>query len=311
MCAQLSTNYLARTGLSYRDFAHRINYSPFTLNMFIGDKYHHIAGTGHKISQAILQFIATHPIEASQEALGELYDTANVRTIRDTFQKLLPRPVAYMIYAPPGSQKSFALEHEVARLNRSELTKNGHGRRAYYVYAREGIGSRDMMKRVAMACGSRTTGDVDSMLANLRFDFQNRRVLLVIDEAQHLSLPVLEVLRELLDRQPHFSLLFSGSHDLKNTFDRFSATLEQWNSRIIAKVRLPGLERSEAEGIVWREVGELLRGKGEEVAAKKVAKLVEDATTKDAFERGRMYINVRTLTNSLDQIKAAAITGAS
>ena len=216
-----------------------------------------------------------------------------------------------MIYAPPGSQKSFALEHEVARLNRSELTKNGHGRRAYYVYAREGIGSRDMMKRVAMACGSRTTGDVDSMLANLRFDFQNRRVLLVIDEAQHLSLPVLEVLRELLDRQPHFSLLFSGSHDLKNTFDRFSATLEQWNSRIIAKVRLPGLERSEAEGIVWREVGELLRGKGEEVAAKKVAKLVEDATTKDAFERGRMYINVRTLTNSLDQIKAAAITGAS
>ena len=56
-------------------------------------------------------------------ALGELYETANVRAIRETFQKLLPRPAAYMIYGPPGSQKSYVLEHEIARLNRTELPR--------------------------------------------------------------------------------------------------------------------------------------------------------------------------------------------
>ena len=300
-------DYCARAGLSNSDFAHRIDYSPNTLKMFVSEKYHHISGTGRLISDAITNFIARHPIEPPQEVVGSLYDTANVRTIRETFQKLLPRPVAYMIYAPPGSQKSFVLEHEVARLNRSEMSKNGHGRRAYYVYARQNLRPRDLVRRIAIVCGSRVTGDIDTMLSNLRFDFRGRRVLLVIDEAQHLSIECLEVVRELLDQPPHFSLLFSGSHDLKNTFDRFSATLEQWNSRIIAKVRLPGLLRDEAEGIVWREVGELLKAKGDERAAKKVAQLVDDATTIDAFEKGRRYINVRTLTNSLDQIKAAAV----
>lgn len=298
-------DFMARTGLSMPDFAHRINYSPGTLKKFLDEKYYHIAGTGRLISEAITAFINNHPTELPQEVTGCLYETANVRSIRETFQKLLPRPVAYMIYAPPGSQKSFVLEHEVSRLNCAELPKGRTGLAAFYLYAREGIGSRDMMRCVATACGSRSTRDIHSMLNNLRFEFRSRRVLLVIDEAQHLSISCLEVLRELLDRPPHFSLLFAGSHDLKNTFDRFSASLEQWNSRIIAKVRLPGLLREEAEGIVWREVGDLLRSKGQEKAARKVAQLVDDATTIDAFEKGRKYINVRTLTNSLNQIKAA------
>lgn len=299
-------DYMARTGLSMPDFAHRIDYSPGTLKKFLDEKYYHIAGTGRLISEAITAFINSHPTEPPQEVMGTLYDTANVRCIRQTFQKLLPRPVAYMIYAPPGSQKSFVLAHEVARLNRAELPKKDSSIAAYYLYAREGIGSRDMMRRVATSVGSRATRDIDSMLNNLRFEFRGRRVLLVVDEAQHLSISCLEVLRELLDLPPHFSLLFAGSHDLKSTFDRYSASLEQWNSRIIAKVRLPGLLREEAEGIVWREVGDMLRSKGPEKAAKTVAQLVENATTIDAFEKGRKYINVRTLTNSLNQIKAAS-----
>jgi len=144
------------------------------------------------------------------------------------------------------------------------------------------------------------------MLSNIRFDFQNRRVLLVVDEAQHLEIECFEVLRELLDQPPFFSLLFAGSHDLKQKFDRFSATLEQWNSRIIAKVKLPGLLREEAHGIVRREIGALLAPMQPEKATALVEKLIDQAVTKDAFERGRTYINIRTLTNALDQIRQSA-----
>jgi len=222
------------------------------------------------------------------------------------FEKLMPRPVAYMIYAPPGSQKSFVLENEVARLNQAELADGG-GRRAFYIYARQNVRPRDLIRRVAIACGSRANNDVDPMLSGIRFDFRNNRVVLVVDEAQHLSIECFETLRELLDQPPYFSLLFAGSHDLKRKFDEFSATLEQWNSRIIAKVRLPGLERAEACGIIEREIGELLSQRCTPREAQKyIDDLIKGATVRDAFEGNRTYINVRTLTNALDQFKAAA-----
>ena len=299
-------DYIQRAGLHPNDFARRIGYSGVTLGFYLRDMYHAAAGNDARIRKAIDEYMRTHPIEPPHRVVGELYDTANVRMIRDTFQKLLPKPVAYMIYAPPGSQKSFVLEHEVARLNREELAKNGHGRRAYYVYARQNLRPRDLIKRVAAACGSQAGNDIDRMLSNIRFDFQNRRVLLVVDEAQHLEIECFEVLRELLDQPPFFSLLFAGSHDLKQKFDRFSATLEQWNSRIIAKVKLPGLLREEAQGIVRREIGDLLAPMQSEKATALVEKLIDQAVTKDAFERGRTYINIRTLTNALDQIRQSA-----
>lgn len=304
-------DYLARTGMTTADLAIRAGYAPGTVLKYLSDNYHLVSGTTRTLVAALDHFMALHPIEAPTQVHGDLYETDNAKAIRDTFQKLLPHPVAYMIYAPPGSQKSFVLQHEVARLNLHEVGKHGHNHRAYYVYARQNIRPRDIVRRVAIACGSRATGSIDTMLANLRFDFQGRRVLLIIDEAQHLSLDCFEVLRELLDQPPYFSLLLSGSHDLKAFFDRFSATLEQWNSRIIAKVLLPGLKRDEARGIVLREIGHILAGREHLEECKVIDALIDAATVQDAYAGKQKYINIRTLSNSLDQIKARAPKAAS
>lgn len=309
LCRDRLSDYLARTGLAIPDFARRVNYSPVTVRMFLTDRYHNISRSAGSLVTAIDNFIAAHPVGPITTVQGELYDTANVRAIRSLFGDLMPRPVAYMLYAPPGSQKTFVLEHEVAALNAAQLA-DPDGARAFYVYARQGIRPRDFMRRIAQASGCRVTDSIDQMLNNIRFDFRERRVLLVIDEAQHLDLEALETVRELLDRPPYFSLLLAGSHDLKRKFDEFSATLEQWNSRIIAKVRLPGLERAEAVGIIQREVGELLDRRTRAEADKLIGGLISAATTRDAFEGNRTYINVRTLTNALNQIKSAAASPA-
>lgn len=299
-------DYLGRTGMNANDFARRINYSGVTLRCFVDARYQNIGANDERIRKAVQAFIAAHPIEPPQRVRGELYDTANVRAIRETFEKLLAKPVAYMVYGPPGSQKSFTLENVIAMLNQQEMAKNGHGRRAYYVYARQNLKPRDLIRRVCIACGSPATNDIDRMLANLRFDFQSRRVLLVVDEAQHLEIESFEVLRELLDQPPFFSLLFAGSHDLHKKFDGFAATLEQWNSRILAKVKLPGLLREEAYGVVRREIGNVLAPMAKEKSGALVESLVKQSTVKDKFDGNRAYINVRTLTNALDQIKSAA-----
>jgi hypothetical protein len=91
---------------------------------------------------------------------------------------------------------TYVLQHLIAELNQSEIAKNGEGRRAYYIYVRQGIRSLDLMKRVAESCGALGLGTVDRILRNLRFDLSQRAVLLVFDEAQHLSIECLETIQE-------------------------------------------------------------------------------------------------------------------
>jgi len=295
-------DYLARTGLGVKDFARRINYAYQTLNLFTNDKYHQVAGTHLLLCRAIEEYIERNPIEPPTEVFGELYETENARVMRQTIQELLKYPVAYMIYGPPGNQKSFVLEYEIARLNRGEASKNGHGCRAYYVYATEGMKPTQLLKEVAVACGSSAIGDMPRIVRNLRFDFRGRRVLLALDEAQHLDVSCLEALRVLLDRPPNFSLLLAGSHTLLTKFDRYSQVLEQWNSRLIEKVMLPGLSEQEAAEIARIEMPGL--------TDKKIAPLIALATRTDAFNHNKPYINIRTLTTGLRRAKLKQGEGA-
>ena len=299
-------DYMERTGLSEGDFAGRIGYSRETLRKFISDRFHFVAGSSKNICRAISKCMAANPIGPKTAVFGELYNTANVRAMRDTFKQLLRRPVAYMIYAPPGSQKSFVLEHLVAELNRKEVKKSEPVQAAFYVYAIGQMTPSQLMKAVAIACGTSSAGDRMRIARNLAHDFQGRRALLVVDEAQHLSINAFETLRVLLDQTPNFSLLFAGSHDLKQVFDKFASHLEQWNSRILDKVRLPGVKEDEAEGIILREIGELLKASTPDGARKRIRALIAGSTVKDGFEKDRRYINVRTLTNALEQIKLQA-----
>jgi len=268
--------------------------------MFLGDRW---PGTSRHICRDIRKYIADHPIAPPTQLFGELYETENVQAMRRIFESLLRKPVAYMVYAPPGSQKSFTIEALVGELNRQEMARNGSGRRAYYMYATVRMTPAQVMRAVAIACGIPSGGDVLRIARNLAFEFQCRRVVLAVDEAQHLSIDSLEALRALLDRPPNFSLLLAGSHDLHGTFDRLSSLLGQWNSRIIQKVKLPGVSVGEAEGIIEREVSEQLKAMTPEKRRKKIQLLIETCTTTDAFEEGCRYINIRTLVNSLDQIK--------
>ena len=159
--------------------------------------------------------------------------------LRKYFYEALDHRRAYYVYGAPGTQKTYVLQHLIAELNRSEIAKNGEGRRAYYIYVRQGIRSLDLMKRVAESCGAIGVGTVDRILRNLRFDLGQRKVLLVFDEAQHLSIECLETIRELLDQPPHCGLLFAGTHELEEIFTRQALELEQWRSRFSCRAGTP------------------------------------------------------------------------
>lgn len=287
-------DYLKRTGLPPQDFARRIGYSYVSMNFFLAGKYEKVAANDAPIRAAITDFIAAHPITPMSQTEGKLHETENVRLIRKYFYEALDERCAYYFRGAPGCQKSFVLEHLVAELNRAEISKNGHGRRAYYIYCRQGIRPVDLLKRVAEASGSITLGSADRILRNLRFDFGSRKVVLAFDEAQHLDIHCLETVRELLDRPPYCGLLFAGSHQLEQTFQRLD--MEQWASRLRQGTELPGISRDEAIAIVQAE----LSGTSETAAGR----LADDCYSRD-LRKGKevRYISARTLFWSIAKIQ--------
>ena len=289
--------YLTRSGLTIADFARRINYSTIAVQKFLTGTYAEIAGSAANLISASMEFIDSHPVGASELEDQKLYETEDVRILRKYFYSALDHGRGYYCHGNPGSQKTFASKALIAELNRREISKNGHGRRAFRIYCREEIRPTSLMKRIALACGSSPMGDIDRILGNLRFDFRNRRALLIFDEAQHLNTPCLEVVRELMDEAPRFGLLFLGSHDLVRLFLGDPLKMEQWNGgRIRAGKPLPGLTPQEAEMIASEE----LQGKAKpEVLKKLIANSKADDFRKGP---GHTYINARRLFTTLEEM---------
>lgn len=297
--------YLARTGLECSDLAVRIGYSPVSLRKFMSDTYAAVASNDAPLRKALLDFMSLYPIAAGDTVDGRLYETANVRLLRKYFHEALNRGRAYYVEGDPGTQKSFVLQHLVSELNRAEAPRNGHARRAYYIYCSQGVRPTQLLKAVAEACGTLATGDTRRIIRNLRFDFRSRRALFIFDEAQHLDVSCLETLRELLDRPPYFGLLFAGSHQLERMFVRHSLELEQWNSRFNAGKRLPGISEDEAAQIVRSELGE-------QAKPALVERVLKGARAKALSSDGQHeYISARRLFNTIRDLKEPAMESAS
>lgn len=285
---QLAKTYMRRTGMAPADFARRVGYHYNTLIQFLQNKYRRGPGSREgAITEAILRFIGQHYGDTGEKFAGKLYEIGNVRTMRDVFSRLTEKPCILLAYAPPGSGKT-----DVARALIPEF--RGKDVEIFRIYCRAGISKRDLMHRVAIACGSVGDLSIERTISNLRFDFGSKRVALYFDEAQHLSIECLETVRELYD-ELHWSLCFAGSHQLDRIFTKWAGELEQLERRVTDKVTLPAVTAEEAEQIIRSELPAL--------GASKVRALVDrshvDLRGERGIERylsiGRVMANVREL----------------
>lgn len=145
---QLTRNFLLRTGMAPADFARRIGYHYSTLNQFLLDKYHRGPGSREAaICEAVLRFLGAQSEMEPETFAGTLYNIGNMRAMRKALRQLCERPCILLCYAPPGSGKT-----EVARALIPGLrTPEVEIRR---IYCRAAITRRDLMRRIAVACGS-------------------------------------------------------------------------------------------------------------------------------------------------------------
>jgi DNA transposition AAA+ family ATPase len=292
---KLAIDYLTQSGMSPEDFARRIGYSPNTFAQFRNGRYATIADASH-ICAAILSFIDRFPLE-SDAWTGNLYETGAVKIMRSVFTQLLERPQIFMVYAPPGSGKTDIARYLISQHNAQRPAEEKTY--IFRVYCRARICPRDLMKRVATACGTEAHTAIDRAIHNLRWDFRGARVVLYFDEAQHLSIDCMEVVRELLDEDPRFSLCFAGSHELDRIFADFAGRLEQLERRISDKITLPPVTADEAAGILKSELAGLT------LDAALIRQQIELATISVRVDRkAQRYISIGRLMAAIREIRA-------
>jgi DNA transposition AAA+ family ATPase len=296
-------DYMARTGLAPEDLRARTGYAGVSIRHFLNGKYEHIASTSRAICAALVDFMDRFPIGPQVEAQdGLLHETEDVRLIRQHFNDALKYGRCYYLRGAPGTQKSWVSEYLVAELNRREISKNGHGARAFYVYCPDQVKPNVFMKLVAEAVGSLAIGNTQRLIRNIRFDLRGRKSVLVFDEAQHLDVHCLETVRELHDRDPHSGMLFLGSHELERTFKRLD--MEQWRSRMHHGADLPGVSKDEAKRIICDELGTEWFDSKKKSGDKRGEALIAASMAVD-LHKGRevTYLNARTLFRAIRGIQ--------
>lgn len=280
--------YLARSDMAIADFAYRVRYARSTIKNWLNRLY---PSDDELLRGACIDYIERNPVAADEAIQGRLYHTANLQMLRQWFYAVVDRGWVVVGHGNPGTQKTFGIRALIGELNRADAGKNGGGRRAWRVYCSQAITPIQLLRKMAGAAAVPSSADLNRLISNLQHECRARRAAFVLDEAQHLSVPCLETVRELWDEPPHFGVLFLGSHNLVQQFNH--PELEQWRRRIRVMQSLPGLSESEAREIIGAELPA--------ASEKQIRGLIDDSKPKD-FAR-RPYISVGRLTEAIAAIK--------
>jgi DNA transposition AAA+ family ATPase len=299
--------YLGVMDLTTGQFAERVHRGESTVNLFLQGRYRTDGCGDSMIRKEIWDYLERNPIAADEDGLpensGRLFRTKNFRIISEYFASSCDEGEVCLLYGPPGTQKTFVLSHMIAERNREK--KNP----ALYVYASVAMAPRSLLKRIGRAAGVFVNvASCERLISSILAEFKsrNRPPAIIVDEAQHLEIPSLEILRELHDRSG-CGLILAGSHNLYENFLRGRAHLEQWLSRIDHKDPLPGLLADEVREISCRELG---NGQSAKLNEGQVKKIVAACSVEDIFARGAdgkprvvKYLSVRRLVKFIAQVK--------
>jgi hypothetical protein len=275
--------FALRAGLTFAELADMASVNPNSLRVFLAGCYDRHQGAESNtlnIRAALKQVIDIYEIVNLPPSAGPHYDTGEYSTVRHSMLTALSKGTAFLVDGPPGTQKSYTFCRVAEEINR------GNEGRAVYVYARVDHTPGAFLVEACIEAGIPCRGTIDQLLHKLRFFLGSRRTLLIVDEAQHLGLNGLEVLRQLLDMPPYFGVVLGGSHDLSMRLRDWR--MEQWRSRLRRAHLLKGLSATEAALILRAELGPM---HPDDVAA-----AIQDATVTAVRDRKSFsYISARNL----------------
>lgn len=303
-----ATAFQQRAGLTTHEFSQLIGYSTSTLSVYLGGHYglnltddHDPTHNTLAIRAALTEYMDKWD-DAQPEERRQPHRTADFSHIFECCLQALEHGTAYVIDGPPGTQKTYSLR----AVEREIKERIGRGR-VIYVYARDDHKPLSFLREICNSAGISNRGDTDQVLRKLRFYLGKERILLMVDEAQHLPHKTLEVLRQLLDLPPYFGIVLAGSHDLADTLNHWQ--MEQWRSRLRKQIDLTGPTEDEAIDIFRAELEPLVGKLSRDHCRVHVARCMAEAQRTDRSDprkpvpRRFKYISARLLFFSIEDIR--------
>ena len=215
---------------------------------------------------------------ASVPRIDHFYPAAVIDVARNTLTRCVDRGEGVaMIVGPSGTGKSllcqvlaeqFQKTFQVALLASTHLdTRRSLLQAILYELNRPYRGMDEGELRLSL---------VDYITLN---DDCGRGVVLLVDEAHHLPLRLLDEIRSLTnlirDLQPAVRMVLAGSHVLEERFA--SPKLESFSQRIAARCYLEAFQRSETQAYIQGRIS-ACRGRGDEIFPAETCQMVHKAT---------------------------------
>jgi DNA transposition AAA+ family ATPase len=183
-------------------------------------------------------------------------ETATARLTLEKCQEAGDRRELALLYGPSGIGKTFAIEEFMARCEKKDDTEKPE---ALFVTAHSASTPKSLMAALCQQAGVPTKGPAATLAESLVKKLAAGHYLIVVDEASHLEIQAMELLRYVYDRG-RVGVMLVGTLRLYEVFtdgSRPASELEQLWSRVGICELLPGLTEYEGRQMISRGLGRL------------------------------------------------------
>lgn len=218
--------FISHTGKSQTEIARAIDISPASLSQFLSETY---KGDIENIADRIEKYLSQEALKAKIPKIPTFAMTSTAREIWIATSYAHANNDISLIYGEAGLGKSASLK---------EYAKEHIG--VIYIETRScDQSTKGICERILKAIGKKRTGTDRVLIDTIMDSLKDSGKLLIIDEAQHLSLKAIEALRALND-EGNIGIVLSGNPTIYDRmYGRGEAHFAQLFSRIGIRREIP------------------------------------------------------------------------
>jgi hypothetical protein len=245
--------YMKSHHLSRRQMAELVDVRCSNLAKYIDD----LPGCSKEVIEAALgaYFLKLERAEAGARR-PEFMETQTAKIILEKCQEADERRELALLYGPSGIGKTFVVEEFIERC---EKQANSAQPEVLFVTAHAASTPKSLMAALCRQAGIPHSGTAPTLAESLVRRLETGHFLIIVDEANHLNIEAMELLRYVYDLG-RLGVVLVGTLRLYEIFtdgSRPAGELEQLWSRVGICELLPGLTEYEARQIIQQALGRI------------------------------------------------------
>ena len=245
--------YMKARHLSRQQMAELIDVRCYSLAKYLED----FPGCSKESVEAALRayFLKLERVEARARR-PEFIPTLTANLILEKLREADERQALALLYGPPGIGKTFAIEEFVDRV---EKQNNPEKPEVLLVTAHSASTPKSLMAALCLQVGIPHQATASTLAESLVRKLQTGHYLIIVDEANHLNIEAMELLRYVYDLG-RLGVVLVGTLRLYEIFtdgSRPAGELEQLWSRVGICELLPGLTEYEARQVIQKTLGRI------------------------------------------------------